>query len=157
MSAAARIRDAVPDDAAALARIHVASRAAAMPWLPVLHGPDDVLRWMERVVLPEAARPGGAARVAEDETGAPVGYLVLRDAVVEQLYVAPERAGRGIGSLLLADAMAARPGGLTLRAFQGNAGALRFYARHGFREVGRTDGSGNEERTPDVLLAWPSS
>ncbi len=39
--------------------------------------------------------------------------------------------------------------------FDSNAGAQRFYARHGFGEVRRTDGSDNEEREPDVEMAWP--
>jgi hypothetical protein len=39
--------------------------------------------------------------------------------------------------------------------FERNSGARAFYARHGFTEVTRTDGSGNEEREPDVLLTWP--
>lgn len=151
----AALRDAVPADADALAAIHVASRAAAMPWLPVLHGPDEVRRWMADVVLPAASGPDGAARVAVDPSGAPVGFLVLRRDEVEQLYVSPGRTGEGVGSLLLADARALRPDGLRLWAFQANARALRFYARHGFREAERTDGSSNAERTPDVRLVWP--
>jgi hypothetical protein len=47
------------------------------------------------------------------------------------------------------------PGGLRLWVFERNSGARAFYARHGFAEVTRTDGSGNEEREPDVLLGWP--
>lgn len=46
---------------------------------------------------------------------------------------------------------------LHLWAFQRNARALRFYARRGFRVVERTDGSRNEEREPDALLAWVRS
>lgn len=30
----------------------------------------------------------------------------------------------------------------------------RFIAEHGFAEVELTDGADNEEREPDVLLAW---
>ena len=35
------IRAAGPEDAEAIARIFRESRAEAMPWLPVLHPPDD--------------------------------------------------------------------------------------------------------------------
>jgi hypothetical protein len=38
--------------------------------------------------------------------------------------------------------------------FQANAGARRFYLRHGFVEAGRTDGRGNEERAPDILYVF---
>ena len=43
---------------------------------------------------------------------------------------------------------------LRLWVFQKNTAALAFYRARGFREVERTDGSRNEEREPDVLLAW---
>jgi ribosomal protein S18 acetylase RimI-like enzyme len=47
-----------------------------------------------------------------------------------------------------------RPEGLRLWTFASNEAAQRFYLRHGFREVERTDGSDNEERAPAVLYAW---
>ena len=44
--------------------------------------------------------------------------------------------------------------GLRLWVFERNDRARSFYAHHGFTEVERTDGSGNEEKEPDVLLRW---
>jgi hypothetical protein len=41
-----------------------------------------------------------------------------------------------------------------LWTFQRNTRSRLFYALQGFREVRRTDGQGNEEREPDVLLEW---
>ena len=41
--------------------------------------------------------------------------------------------------------------------FQSNDGARRFYRRHGLVELETTDGSSNEERSPDVRMAWPGS
>ena len=38
-----------------------------------------------------------------------------------------------------------------------NAPARGFYARRGLVELERTDGSGNEERAPDVRMAWPGT
>ena len=73
---------------------------------------------------------------------------------VDHLYVDPARTGRGIGSRLLAVAKHERPHGLRLWTFASNTGAQRFYARHGFVEVRRTDGRDNEERAPDVLYAY---
>ena len=51
-------------------------------------------------------------------------------------------------------AKAAHPDGLQLWTFQANAPAQRFYERHGFHEVERTDGAGNEERSPDIRYRW---
>ena len=39
--------------------------------------------------------------------------------------------------------------------FESNAPARSFYARRGLVELERTDGSGNEEKSPDVKMAWP--
>jgi len=47
-----------------------------------------------------------------------------------------------------------RPDGLRLWTFASNTGAQRFYERHGLRLVEETDGSRNEERTPDALYEW---
>ncbi|CAA9412428.1 MAG: hypothetical protein AVDCRST_MAG35-1509, partial [uncultured Quadrisphaera sp.] len=44
--------------------------------------------------------------------------------------------------------------GLALWTFASNVAAQRFYERHGFVAGDRTDGSGNEERAPDVRYAW---
>ena len=38
--------------------------------------------------------------------------------------------------------------------FESNVGARRLYARRGLVEVERTDGAGNEEKAPDVRMAW---
>ncbi|MBA3262355.1 MAG: GNAT family N-acetyltransferase [Thermoleophilaceae bacterium] len=76
--------------------------------------------------------------------------------MVEHLYVRPDAQRAGIGSALLDAAKSRRPTGLRLWVFQRNRGARAFYGRHGFAEVRLTEGVNNEEREPDVLLAWPS-
>jgi ribosomal protein S18 acetylase RimI-like enzyme len=57
--------------------------------------------------------------------------------------------------VLLDLAKALQPAGLQLWVFETNVGAQRFYRRHGFVEVERTDGAGNEEKAPDIRMAWP--
>jgi hypothetical protein len=47
-----------------------------------------------------------------------------------------------------------RPAGFTLWVFQQNERARRFYEARGLTLVKLTDGSGNEERTPDALYEW---
>jgi hypothetical protein len=46
------------------------------------------------------------------------------------------------------------PAELQLWTFQVNAGARRFYERHGFVPVELTDGATNQERQPDVRYRW---
>src|SRR5262245_4856832 len=120
------IRPAKPDDAAAIAYVHRTSMREAMPYLPVLHTPEEDRRWVETVVLPNQT-----VWVAERD-GQLVGVVALHDGWVEQLYILPGYQGMGIGSELLAQVMAVCPEGLNLWAFQRNTRARAFYERRGF-------------------------
>ena len=112
--------------------------------------PDhDVSRWIEHVVLPRRE-----CWLAERPSGALAGMLVLDAEWIDQLYVDPDLTRAGIGAELMVAAKRERPDGLRLWTFASNHGAQRFYLRHGFREIERTDGSGNEERAPDIQYAW---
>jgi GNAT superfamily N-acetyltransferase len=118
---------------------------------PPIHSPDEDLEWVSGRLI-----PSGEVWLAEREAEL-VGVLVLSPGWVEQLYVAPGRTRAGIGSQLVRFAQQRQPAGLQLWTFQSNDPARLFYARHGFVEVEQTDGSGNEERQPDVRLVWPGS
>jgi chorismate mutase/GNAT superfamily N-acetyltransferase len=145
------VRPAVPEDADSLATLLLEARESAFPEMPRgVHPPEDVRRWLRsRLGTPEAE-----VWVAED-SAAVVGMLLLEDDWVHSLYVAPARTGQGIGTVLLELAKSLRPRRLGLWVFETNKRARRFYARHGFVEVRRTDGADNEEREPDIELAWP--
>lgn len=142
------IRRAGPADAAAAAELYLRARHAAVPAIPPLvHDNDNVRRFFRDVVVPTRE-----LWVAE-EAGV-IGLLVIDGSWVDQLYVEPGLTGRGLGSALIDVAKTQRPDGLQLWAFQSNRDALRFYERHGFVEVERTDGHANEERAPDVRCVW---
>jgi len=89
-----------------------------------------------------------------DEDARVLGFVALGDVMLDHLYVEPDEHGRGIGTALLARAKERRPEGLQLWTFQQNDRARSFYEYHGFHIVRMTDGSTNEERTPDVLYEW---
>ncbi|MFD7716856.1 GNAT family N-acetyltransferase [Streptomyces sp. NPDC059814] len=151
-----RLRDARADDAGSLTRLFLASRAAAMPYLPGVHSDEATLGWMTHAVLPgtdvwvaELHEEGGGAEI--------VGFVSVDGEELEHLYLSPGAQRRGIGTLLLAKAREHSPGGLALYAFQRNAGARAFYERHGFTAVGFNDGSRNEEGEPDVRYRWTAS
>ena len=148
------VRPATPGDADALATLFLRARAAAYPAIPrPVHSPEDVRRWWSSRL---EARPEEGVEVwlAEREA-APVGLLLLEHDWLHSVYVAPGLTGQGIGTVLLELAKSLRPGGLGLWVFQANEAAQRLYRRHGFVELRRTDGSDNEERSPDVEMAWP--
>jgi GNAT superfamily N-acetyltransferase len=145
------LRLARPDDSAAIADVYLASFRATYDF-PLAHGDDEVRRWIVEVLLPTRE-----VWVAAAPRGGVVAVMALTPDMVDQLYVAPGWTGRGIGGRLIALEKTRRPGGVDLYTFQVNSGARRFYERHGFDEVERGDGSGNEEREPDVRYAWRPS
>jgi GNAT superfamily N-acetyltransferase len=153
--------DATPEDAAALAemRTAVADRLTQEhgrgPWSSavtergVLHG----LHAHSRVLVASSgAAPGnlspgsllGSLRLVTKKPWAiDVAYFtaVRRPLYLVDMAVTPGRQRQGIGRRLLAEASVvarAWPGdAIRLDAFDGPAGAGDFYARCGFREVGR--------------------
>lgn len=124
------------------------SFAAALPSVRRAHGDDEVREWFAAVIVPERE-----SWVAVDNDRV-VGLLVLAETELEQLYLDPEERGHGLGDRFIELARQRRPDGLSLRTFQVNEPARRFYERHGFTEAERTDGSGNEEREPDIRYRW---
>ena len=143
------VEHAEPADADALAAIFTAARRQAMPWLPELHSEAEDRHFIADRVM------GVSEVLVARRTHQPVGFVSLKDDMVEHLYVRPDAQRAGIGTALLEAAKERCPLGLRLWVFQRNEGARSFYARHGFTEIERTDGAGNEEREADVLLAWP--
>lgn len=141
-----RRASATESDEAALLMIR--SRHANASTIPHLtHSNDEVLEWFENVVMAtQQVWVGTHEQVV-------VGTLVLTTGWIEQLYVDPQWMNQGVGTVLLDRAKQESPDGLELWTFESNVGAQRFYERHGFIEVGRTDGD-NEEGAPDIRFRW---
>ena len=64
-----------------------------------------------------------------------------------------QRMGQGLGKAFL-DHVKRNRDRIELWTFVANDGTRRFYAREGFFEAMRTDGSENEESLPDIRLRW---
>lgn len=80
-----RIRSAREADAAVIARVHMASRAATMPYLPPQRrNHEQVTRWVLDVLL-EECRVWVAVCDAEV-----VGYAALDGDMLEHLYLRPD-------------------------------------------------------------------
>ncbi|MFJ6610835.1 GNAT family N-acetyltransferase [Streptomyces sp. NPDC091289] len=152
---AVRIRRAAGRDAEAVTKVFLASRAAAMPYLPRVHSDEDTLAWITQVVLPTSTAVWVAEAVGEGGGGEVLGFAVLvGDDELDQLYLRPDSLRRGIGSRLLAEVRGAVDGPIGLYVFRRNAAARAFYERHGFTAVAFDDGGRNEENEPDVLYRW---
>ncbi|MFE3162245.1 GNAT family N-acetyltransferase [Streptomyces sp. NPDC059224] len=150
MSAAdeAVVRRALEGDAAGVADVWLRSFSAALPTVVRPRSDDEVRAYFRDVVVPE--RETWLAQA----DGRVVGVMVLDEGVLSQLYLDPRWRGRGLGDRFVALAKERSPRGLTLWTFEVNKPAHRFYERHGFVAVEHTDGSGNEEREPDVRYVW---
>jgi len=146
------LRPATPADLPAVASLYLAAREAAVPFMPPgIHPPDDVRRWVASWDL--VRREVWLAETSETL----LGFSDVQDDWLESLYVHPDHNGQGIGAALLDLVKGIRPNGFSLWVFQSNTRARQFYRRHGLVELEHTDGSGNEERSPDLRMAWPGA
>lgn len=141
------LRRLTPADASDIARVHRVSFDDRLPWLSGIHTPDEDLAYFRDTVCATCVLWGGF------EGQRLIGFIAFRDGWIDHLFVAPEHQGVGLGTRLLDQAKAAQSR-LRLWTFQRNDGARNFYERNGFIQIDITDGSGNEEREPDVLYEW---
>ncbi|MFK0050089.1 GNAT family N-acetyltransferase [Streptomyces sp. NPDC090741] len=142
------LRRADDFDARPAADVWLRSFATALPTVRCAHEEADVRDWFARVLVPRyetwVAVTGGNV----------VGLMVINGGELKQFYLDPAWRGRGLGDRFIALAKERQPDGLALWTFQVNVSAHRFYERHGFIAVERTDGLRNDEREPDVRYVW---
>ena len=122
----------------------------------------DLMTYLPRI--PDADRPKLGTWIVErhdvwveEQNGRIVAFAGVSPGWLDHLYVDPEEQNAGIGSALLDYAKQLQPDGFQLWTFQHNDGARRFYERHGFVVVDRTDGAGNMEKEPDARYEWRPS
>jgi GNAT superfamily N-acetyltransferase len=127
-------------------RIHRTAFDDRLPWLIGLHTPQEDRWFYENCIFPQCDVWGAYSPDM-------VGIIAFKQGWIEQLYILPEFQGQGIGSALLRQAQQTFPH-LQLWTFQRNMQAQKFYGKHGFTAIDKTDGSGNEEKEPDMLFEW---
>jgi len=153
------LRDALPQDAEALAELGRASFCATFGHL---YDPADLAAFLEEVhavpaVAAEISDPAIFHQLAVDPaTEALIGYVKLKhpggyagysDAAnpitLGQLYTAPGRTGEGIGAALMDWALALARGkgadAVQLSVWSENTRAQRFYQRYGFAKIADID------------------
>ncbi len=124
-----------------------------MPMIPLAHSDQEVRAWIKGTVM---ATKRVSVAVAGDEV---IAMMAVSEdeggGWIDHLYVAPEHAGRGVGSALAREALDTLSAPVRLYTFQANERARRFYERLGFRAAAFGDGSGNEEGMPDIRYERP--
>ena len=118
---------------------------ALLDFLPQLHTHEENLAWFAK-----ALREGEGYILDR-------GYALLKGDELSHLFVHPDSIGTGIGHALFEHVTTLRPDGFDFWVFQQNDRARRFYEAHGAVAVEFTDGSANEEKTPDVRYRWTPS
>ena len=145
-------RAATAADADAVATVYLRSRKELVACAPLVHSDEAVREWISSTMI-----PAGRTTVATVD-GLVVGLMAIsndgRGSWIDHLYLLPGWIGRGIGTQLLDRARRELPSPIRLYAFQSNQGARNFYERRGFRAIAFGDGSGNEEKCPDILYEW---
>lgn len=137
-----RIRAFAPGDGEGLAAIY---RRAVEEWTGADYSDLQRSAWISIAPSGEAIeafyRDGRLAFVAVDEREEPVGCSDLeKDGHIQFLYVAPEAAGRGIGTRLIATLeRAARDEGLDRLYSEASETALPVFLKSGFERLPRRD------------------
>jgi GNAT superfamily N-acetyltransferase len=153
-AAALQLRAATLADAAAVADVYLRSRKELVVCAPLVHSDAEVREWIRARLIPT-----GRTSVAAVQDSV-VGLLAVSPGAeaswIDHLYVLPDWVGCGIGTRLLDRAVRELPPPIRLYTFQQNLRARRFYEARGFAAVAFGDGSGNEERCPDILYEWRS-
>jgi len=139
---------------------------ADLDWLAGLERRDDYGRFIGRWPLDEHRRnladPDFVYWIAEDETGAPIGFAILNgaqsaDGEMELFRTAVVDPGRGFGRAMLRDVVTHafdRFGAqrVKLDVYDDNPRARRVYERLGFRFDGTTPGQPRADGTPTTLV-----
>ena len=81
-----------------------------------------------------------------------VGFVVVSDRVIAQIFVEVEMQGSGVGTALLNHAKTLSPIGLRLTTLQQNKQACRFYEKHSFRAG--VVGVNPVNRQPNIEYYW---
>lgn len=139
------LRTASPLDAGKLGAI-VTDWAASTDWLPQVYtAAEDVAHAGEMIDRGWVTVGLLGQRIA--------GFIACDGAHIHSLFIAPEARQAGLGSALLTHAMSDAHR-LGLWTFAANGPARQFYAKHGFQEIGRSNGQSHPEALPDITFEW---
>ena len=145
-------RPATLDDAGTVADVYLRSRKELVACAPPVRSDEAVRDWIRRQLI-----PAGSTTVAVVD-GVVAGLLAVSKGAdcswIDQLYLLPAWVEHGIGTRLLELARSELPPPIRLYTFQCNQRARFFYERRGFEAIAFGDGSGNEEKCPDILYEW---
>jgi ribosomal protein S18 acetylase RimI-like enzyme len=116
---------------------------------PTLHHPQPIEQWKSRFQNNYSKPETTWVATIQEQV---VGFLVLNDRIIEQIFVAVEMQSKGVGTVLLNHAKTLHPEGLRLTTLQKNELARHFYEKHGF--VAGTIGVNSVNGQPNIEYCW---
>jgi GNAT superfamily N-acetyltransferase len=149
------IRPASPSDAGRIHEVHVASvRALCAPSY------DEIVvdGWLQGRSAEGYLRgiSEGATFVAEVSSGI-VGFCEAVPGEVRAVFVEPDRAGQGVGSVLLSYALSLACGkSHGAVRLESTLNAVAFYEHFGFRQIHRATVRRNDVDVPVVVMEKPA-
>ena len=141
-----KIRSYAERDTARLVDIWLAAVRATHHFLT-----EDDIRFFEPR-LRDLHIPALEVYIAEGDDGQLLGFAGLDGANLEMLFIDPSHHGHGIGRQLVDHAVALK-GRLKVDVNEQNPGALGFYLKCGFTQVGRSELDGSGKPFPLLHLA----
>jgi ribosomal protein S18 acetylase RimI-like enzyme len=138
-----KFRPLVAGDVKAISGIHHRACLIAYAFMNWRYPIDEVERWYAGKFAE------WSWTLAALDADVMAGFIALKDRHIDQLYVDPAHQRRGIGSLLLEQAIEKVPGRITLDVFEDNIGARAFYEKHAF--LARDRWMNTEEGAIDLL------
>lgn len=144
-----KLRLRVEDDWPSILDVWVASWRATYPEIDF----DARRDWLMRHVR-DLEAVGGVTLCLFDAGSTLAGFVVINpaDGWLDQICVAPDRFGAGLGASLLSAARNVSPSVIRLDVNADNLRAIRFYERDGFSRVGR--GANTLSGRETIMMEW---
>ena len=144
-----KLRLRVDDDWPSLLDVWVASWRATYPEIDFEARRD----WLMRHVR-DLEAVGGVTLCLFDAGSTLAGFVVINpaDGWLDQICIAPDRFGAGLGASLLSAARNVSPSVIRLDVNADNLRAIRFYERDGFSRVGR--GANTLSGRETIMMEW---
>jgi putative acetyltransferase len=146
-----KLRLRAEDDWPSILDVWVASWRATYPEIDF----DARRDWLMRHVRDLEAL-GGVTLCLFDSGSTLAGFVVINpaDGWLDQICVAPDHFGAGLGASLLSAARNVSPSVIRLDVNADNLRAIRFYERDGFSRVGR--GANTLSGRETIMMEWRS-
>jgi putative acetyltransferase len=123
-------------------------------WRRAVDATHDFLTPQDRIAIEAEAVgiiPENIFDLAVDEGDNPIAFMLLSEGHMEALFVDPDYRGRGVGRLLVEEAVQRYPN-LTTDVNEQNPQAIGFYDKLGFERIGRSELDGQGRAYPLIHL-----